>query len=620
MTLLIDADLAFTQLDKNRTPLSWDHTVRGIVEKHCNQCHNADKTSGNINLIQDDDIRKILEHRETWENALAMVESDEMPPVKASKLSNENRALLTEFLQKTLESLDCTIVNDPGKPAIRRLNRTEYDNAVLDLTGLDLKLAEGFAPDESSYGFDNLGEVLSLSPVQVEKYHAAARTIVTAIIDQKEKQPERYEAVFGEVPKKDSDAPSLAQRAVKKFATRAFRRPVENTFVKRLMDIYRLSQSKQESHETSIAHMLTAILISPQFLIRLENNRADTDEPYPVDEYELATRLSFFIWSRPPDQKLLDQAASGRLSKPSVLEAQTRRMLADPRSQALVDNFFGQWLSLREIESHQPDAKQFPEFDEQLRSAMIGEIQGFLSELVRKDRPISDMLDADYTFLNERLAKHYGIKSVKGSKMQHVELTDRRRGGLLTSAALLMLQADPTRTNVPRRGNFVAGRILGTAPPPPPADVPQLEDVASDDKPRSLRELLELHRKNPECAHCHAKMDPLGFALENYDAIGRWRTKDGPFPIDASGELSTGRKFSGPIELKDLLLEQKEAFARTLTKNLLIYALGRGLQGNDECVVRDAIESAEENEFRFSSIVVEIVKSYPFRYRQNPID
>ncbi len=618
--LLCLASPAFTQLDKNRTPLSWDHSIRGIVEKHCNECHNASKTNGNINLAVDDDVRKILEHREKWENALAMVESEEMPPTKARELSSENRALLVEFLTKSMESLDCISMNDPGKPSIRRLNRTEYDNAILDLTGLDLKLAEGFAPDESSYGFDNSGEALSLSPVQIEKYHATAKTIVAKVIQQKDEQPDRYKAVFGANPKNDQERTSSAQHVIVKFASRAFRRPADNNYIQRLMQVYRLSQSKQESHETSLGHMLTAVLISPQFLMRLENNRPDTEEPYPVDDYELATRLSFFLWSRPPDQKLLDEAASGRLSKTKILEKQARRMLADPRSQALVDNFFGQWLSLREIESHQPDSKVFPEFDEGLRSAMIGEIERFLSEVVRKDRPITDLLDANYTYLNERLAKHYGVQGVTGNKMQRVELEDRRRGGLLASAALLMLQADPGRTNVPRRGNFVAGRILGTAPPPPPADVPQLEDVASDGEPRSLRELLELHRQNPECAHCHAKMDPLGFALENYDAIGRWRTSDGKFPIDASGELSTGRKFSGPVELKDLLLEQKDAFARTLTKNLLIYALGRGLQGNDECVIREAIQSADENEYRFSSVVIAIVKSYPFRYRQNPID
>jgi hypothetical protein len=400
----------------------------------------------------------------------------------------------------------------------------------------------------------------------------------------------------------------------------AFRRPVDDSYLGRLMKIYELARSKGESYESAVGYMVTAVLISPNFLMRLEGSRPESDEPYRVDDYELATRLSFFLWSRPPDKRLLDQAALGELSKPENLELQTLRMLADDRSRALVDNFFGQWLSIREIESHQPDSDRFPEFDTELRSAMIGEINGFLTELIRKDRPVTDMLDANYTFLNERLADHYKIKGIRGDEFRRVSLTDRRRGGVLTSAALLMLQSDPGRTNVPRRGNFVAGRILGSAPPPPPPDVPQLEDIESDDMPRSLRELLELHRKNPECANCHAKMDPLGFALENYDAIGRWRTKDGEFPINPSGELVTGRMLSGPVQLKDYLLESKEGFTRTLVKNLLIYALGRGLQGNDECVVRDALRAAENKDYRFSAIVVEIVKSYPFRYRQNPID
>ena len=619
-TVLTIGSSVFAQPENNRTPLSWDQSIRGLVEQHCNQCHNAEKTRGNVNLAQDDDIQKILEHRDAWENALAMVESKEMPPSKSRQPSDEQRALVVQFLQQTLESLDCTNTQDPGPPSIRRLNRTEYDNALFDLTGLDLKLAESFAPDESSYGFDNQGEALSLSPVQIEQYHAAAKAIVNAMMESMDQDRARYEAVFGKDSKDATVNAENARQAIKTFSTRAFRRPVQDAFVERLMAIYQLSQSKQERHEVSMGHMLTAVFISPQFLIRLENNQPNIEEPYPIDDYELASRLSFFLWSRPPDQKLLDLAAGGKLSKTSVLKAQTGRMLKDPRSNALVDNFFGQWLSIREIESHQPDSKKFPDFNAELRSAMIGEIQGLLSEMIQKNQPITNLIDADYTYLNERLAKHYGIQGVHGEKLQRIELVDRRRGGLLTSAALLMLQADPTRTNVPRRGNFIAGRILGSAPPPPPPDVPELEEVASDDQPRSLREMLELHRKNPECANCHVKMDPLGFALENYDAIGRWRTKDGKFPIDPSGELSNGKILSGPIALKDHLLEQKEAFARTFIKNLMIYAFGRGLQGDDECVVREALKAAEKENYHFSAIVIEIVKSAPFRFRKNPID
>ena len=608
------------QPDKNRTPLSWDHSIRRIIEKHCSDCHNAEETSGNINLAQDKDVRMILQNRETWQSVLGMVKSQEMPPDDGPFLNDERRVLIVEFLESTLESLDCDSLRDPGKTVLRRLNRTEYDNAIFDLVGLDLKLAEGFAPDESSYGFDNVGATLSMSPVQAEQYHSAARTIVSELIDHKQRRPELYESIFGSRSKNRVDPSVVARKSMKELASRAFRRPVDDSYLRRLMDIYRLSRSKGDSYETALGHMITAILISPRFLMRLENNRPESEDPYPVDDYELATRLSFFLWSRPPDQELIDEASRGKLSEPENLEAQTRRMLADERSRALVKNFFGQWLSIRQIESHQPDSDRFPTFDTSLRTSMMDEIETFLEEMIRNDHPITDILDADYAYLNERLARHYKIKGIQGKRIRRVSLDDRRRGGLLTSAALLMAQSDPSRTNVPRRGNFIAGRILGSPPPPPPPDVPELEEIASNQKPRPLREMLELHRKNPKCANCHAKMDPFGFALENYDAIGRWRTKDGQFPIDTSGKLPSGEAIVGAVELKDYLLKQKPAFTRTLVKNLLIYALGRGLQGNDECVIRSALEAAEQNEDRFSAIVVEIVKSVPFRYRQNPID
>jgi hypothetical protein len=404
------------------------------------------------------------------------------------------------------------------------------------------------------------------------------------------------------------------------FASRAFRRPAEEPYVEQLMGLYDLARDKGQSHEAAVGHLLTSVLISPQFLLRIETNRPDQEEPYPVDDYELATRLSYFLWSRPPDEPLLRLAEAGTLSQDQTLEAETRRMLADPRSAALADHFFGQWLSLRDAATHQPDREQFPEFDESLRAAMVEEMRRFLAELVRQDRPITDLIDANYTYLNQTLARHYAIDGDFGDQWQRVTLNDRRRGGVITSAALTMLLADPGRTNVPRRGNYIAGRLLGTPPPPPPADVPLLEEVAADAEHKTLRELLELHRSKPECASCHAKMDPLGFALENYDAIGRWREQDSGQPIDASGQLADGRRFVGPLGLKDVLLEKRDAFAKTMVRNLLIYALGRGLQGSDECVVRDCLDAASKNEDRFSSVVVAITQSVPFRYRRNPID
>jgi len=293
-------------------------------------------------------------------------------------------------------------------------------------------------------------------------------------------------------------------------------------------------------------------------------------------------------------------------------------MLADPRSRELVENFFGQWLQLRGLSTHKPDAKQFPQFTEPLRAAMRQEVDLFLGELVRKDRPLTEVIDADYTYLNEELARHYGIQGVSGPEMRRVALKDHRRGGVLTSAAVLMTLADPERNNVPRRGNYIAAAILGSPPPPPPPDVPALEDPKADGKPMTLRQRLEAHRSKPECAGCHAKIDPLGFSLETFDAIGRWRDEEAGAPVDATGVLPDGRTFRGPVELKQILLGRRDEFVRTLAGNLLIYALGRGLVLEDECVLREAQKAAAAGDYRFSSVVLAVVRSHPFRHRRNP--
>ncbi len=600
-------------------PLSWDRNISGLFKKYCYRCHREEEQSGSVDLARDVDLHMLLDHRENWEKASVVLKGSEMPPSEERQPSEEERALLVQFLEKTLDNLDCMSANDPGKPILRRLNRVEYDNCVEDLTGLRLKLADGFVPDGTGYGFDNLAEALSFSPVQIEQYHDAAKTIVDAIRDSKKSRPELYERMFGKRVLADEEA-AEARKAITSFASRAFRRPAEKGYVDKLMAIYAKALSNQEPHESAQEYLIRGVLISPQFLTRIEKNRPGITDAYPVDDYELASRLSFFLWSSSPDEVLLQLAESGSLSQPQVLAEQTARLLSDPRSVAMVDNFFGQWLSLKEVETHQPDAVTFPEFNELLRHSMKEEVRRSLLELVQMDRSVTALIDADYTYLDERMARHYSIEGVNGEEFTRVALTDRRRGGILTSAAFLMSQADPARTNVPRRGNFVAGRILGAPPPPPPPNIPPLENSVKEGEQKSLREILELHRSQPACANCHAKMDPLGFGLENYDAIGRWRTEDRSFPIDASGQLISGRSFSGPIELKDVLLEQKDAFAKSFVRNLLIYAYGRGLQGSDECVVRDVLKSTKQGNYQFGAIVAAIVRSYPFLHRRNPTD
>ena len=626
MTLLLSASVCPQPMAHGQDkidPLSWDRNISGLFRKYCHRCHREGELSGNIDLARDVDLRMLLDHRENWEKARVALTASEMPPSDERQPSDEERSLLLKFLEKTLDQLDCTEAKDPGRPILRRLNRTEYDNCVEDLTGLRLSLAEGFVPDGTGYGFDNIAESLSFSPVQIEQYHGAAKAIVDAVRACKETKPDVYDRAFGQPLPIDAgavEATQQARQAILSFASRAFRRPVDTKFVDKLMALYAKARSKGESHVSSQEYLIRVVLISPQFLTRVEQSQPGTTDPYQVDDYELAARLSFFLWSRSPDETLLKLAERGALSQPDVLGEQTARMLVDSRSIALVDNFFGQWLSLKDIDDHHPDASTFPEFDESLRSSMKEEVRRSLLELVQQNRSIMALIDADYTYLDQRLAKHYGLDGVTGDEVRRVALTDRLRGGILTSAAFLMSQADPTRTNIPRRGNFIAGRILGAPPPPPPPNIPSLESVVKEGEKKSLRQILELHRSQPACANCHAKMDPLGFGLENYDAIGRWRTEDGGFPIDASGQLISGRVFSGPEELKAVLLEQKDAFAKTFARNLLIYAYGRGLQGSDECVVRDVLESSKQGGYAFGEMVAGIVRSYPFSHRRNPTD
>ncbi len=612
------SSLALAQPEKDQDPLSYDRNIRGLFQRYCFNCHNENKARGDISLAQDENPRMITQRRKVWQNALQQLRDEAMPPDDSKQPPEEERKLMIQFLELTLGNVDCASLKDPGRPSLRRLNREEYNNATRALTGLNLRLADEFPPDPISYGFDNIAESLTLTDVQVEQYYRAAQQLLTAVIDQKDKHPDAYRQVVVTAPDANITEEQAARTILERFATRAFRRPVEEALVDRYMSLYQLARQRGEAHEAALKHLLSAVLISPRFLMRIEATQPDATEAYPVDEYDLASRLSFLLWSGPPDDELLKLAGEKKLHDSAVLDTQLRRMLQDDRSVALVDNFFGQWLQVRNLDRHQPDAKKFPEFDNALREAMRREVQQVLLLVVREDRPLTELLASNYTFVNERLAKHYGIKGISGDSFQKVSLENGRRGGLLTSAAILMLQSDPGRPNVPRRGNYIAGTILGVPPPPPPPNVPPLEDKADAAKQLTLREMLELHRQKSECASCHAKIDPLGFGFQNYDAIGRWSDVDAGKPIDASGELPNGERFNGPEELKQILLARKDDFTKVMIEQLLIYALGRGLEDADECVVKDALKAAQEHEYRFSAVLASIVHSYPFLNRRNP--
>ncbi len=622
--LALPAIPAFTQPKKDEDPLSYDRKIGALIGRHCYKCHNEDKANGDINLAKDDNPRLILENAVVWRTALEKIESKEMPPEDAKQPSDEDRELIAKFLHQTLEQLDCNGSGDPGKPVIRRLNRAEYNQSVRYLTGLDLRIADSFPADATSYGFDNIAASLTLTSVQVEQYFGAAQKVVDALLNDATEPPKDteqesgYRAVYFTNANKEGSDRAAAKKIMERFAKRAFRRPVESEWIDKLLVIYDRSRDQQLKHDNAIGNMIIAVLISPRFLMRAERNQPEIEHPYPIDDYDLASRMSFFLWSGPPDDVLMDLASRNQLHNPEQLDIQLSRMLADTRSNALIENFFARWLQFSEMAIHLPDEQAFPNYGLELHEAIAAEPRLTLVELIREDHAITNLIDADYTYANQILAKHYGLENVTGSSMQRLNLPDRRRGGLLTSAALLMAQADPGRTNVPRRGNFIAGTILGSPAPPPPPDVPVLDETGASEKDLTLRERLDAHRNQPQCASCHSKIDPLGFGFENYDATGAWRDLEVGKPVDASGELPDGRKFNGPIELKDILMERKEEFVATFATQLLIYALGRGPIVTDQCVVEDTIEAAKANSYRFSSIVKSIVHSYPFLHRQNP--
>ena len=738
--------------------------LKPFFAEYCFSCHGKEKKKAGVNLEVFGDNTVILADRRIWESVVDMLESREMPPEKKPQPSEEQRQSIIQFIDSELAKLDCNGPINPGKVTIRRLNRNEYNNTIRDLVGIDFKPAADFPSDEVGYGFDNIGDVLSLPPILMEKYLAAAEQIVTMAIvaDNPWNSPvKRIEAetlpstanggtfedralsldtegeaytefpfpqkgdyivrarAFGQQAGPDparmafrlggkelkvvdvptveshpgiyevrariesgkqrlaiayvnnynvSDHPdpklrgdrnlivdyievegpigaepqplpeahsriiprhpapgtehAFAKEILGKFARRAYRRPVRGDEVERLVRFIDIANAEKGTFEEGIQLALQAILTSPHFLYRweLDPQPENPGTVRPLSDYEIASRLSYFIWSSMPDEELLSLAEGGALTKRATLQAEVERMLQDTKAKALVESFASQWLTIRNLEIAAPDPDLFPDFDEKLRTAMRKETELFFEAIMREDRSVLEFLDSNFTFLNERLARHYGIEGVKGEQFQRVSLNKANgRGGILTQASILTITSNPTRTSPVSRGKWILEQILGAPPPPPPPDVPQLAENQKAIQGGSLRQRLEQHRSNPDCAVCHNKMDPLGFAFENFDAIGAWRSLDGKFPIDASGKLPTGQTFNGADELKAILKSQS-TFIRSLAEKMLTFALGRGLEYYDKCAVDDICKALVKNDCKFSSLITEIVKSEPFLMRKKEGD
>lgn len=586
-----------------------------FFENHCYDCHGADVQKGGLDFEALLTARGKIDDLELLDKVIRAVSSGEMPPKKKPEPA-EVDVFLAALQSERSEQL-AALKPVPGRVTVRRLNRVEYDNTVRDLLGVTSQPASVFPPDDTGYGFDNIGDVLSLSPLLAEKYLDVAESIADEALNRelagyRTTSPANHRILTCNHAAEGHDA-RCAERIIRDLAPRAYRRPATREELRKLRDLYQVAIDAGDGFDQGIKLVIQALLVSPHFLFRAEGEQSAklADEDFRIANYDYASRLSYFLWSSMPDRELLACAQEGTIRHPRTLRAQVQRMLRDPRAGALAENFGGQWLQIRNLKRVDPDPAKFPQFTGELREAMATETRLFFTSVVVEDRSLLDFIDADYTYVNEALAKHYGIDGIAGPEFRRVTVDPAIRGGLLGQASVLTVTSLPTRTSPVLRGLWVLENLLAAAPPPPPPDVPPL-DAAKVDSTATLRQKLEAHRANVSCASCHNRMDPLGFGLENYDAIGAWRTEDNSQPVDSSGVLPDGRAFSGPGELKKVLLERKTEFTRCLAEKMLTYALGRGVEDFDTPVVDDIVAGVEDSDYRFSALVYEIVRSLPF--------
>ncbi len=598
---------------------SFEKDILPILEDYCYYCHGDGKKKGDLSLEIFKTEKDIQQNYKISEQIFKYVLAGEMPPKDRKKRpSKKEQVLVADWVRNSLDDFYANAPPDPGRVTVRRLNRSEYNNVIRDLMHLDFKPAKDFPADDSGYGFDNIGDVLSVSPLLLEKYLSAAEEIAAQAVAVpsrgKPLSPTRlteFQKQYFKYPLPADNRRRIAEGFAREFMRRAYRREVSSVEIKNVLVLARQAVDAGGSFEEGVRLAVQAVLISPRFLFRWELDGAP-DNPRAVrslNEYELASRLSFFLWSSQPDDQLLRYANRGQLRK--NLGKELERMLKDAKAQSFVENFAGQWLELRNLDVYQPDKKLFPTFTPALRSDMRRETELLFSHIMGGNRSVLELLSADYSFVNARLAAHYGISDVKGESFRPVSLRGTFRGGILGHASILTITSDPNRTSPVKRGKYVLENILGTPPPAPPPDAPPLSETGKITG--TLREQFVKHRQDPACASCHKVMDPIGFAFENYDAIGRYRTKDNSLPIDASGKLETGEPFGNAADLRSILLNQKrEYFTRCITEKMLTYALGRGLEYYDKRTIDGIVARLKGNNYRFNELVQGIVSSLPF--------
>jgi len=609
-----------------------------ILAKNCFECHRNGNSKGGVSLKNYEVQGRVIKDGQLWSRVAGVIESGKMPPKTEKPLSSGEYTSLVEGLNEILES--SLKEKKPGHVVIRRLSHAEYTNTIFDLTGVEFDTK--FFPSDASggSGFDNQGRTLFITPLKFERYSEAADKIIETAYGKhdlwQKLVPFSYNPSwiqrlfywFKSVLSKDYDqnreAEIAAEKIISPFVTRAFRRFLKNDEKAGLLSFFKEVYAGKDSianparFDQSIAIVFKYILVSPNFLYRAEEEPA-IEGVYPLSNFELASRLSYFLWNSMPDQELFTLAYMGKLQDTLVLEAQVRRMLDDPKSKRFAESFSTQWLGITKLIGNEPiaDLEKFPEFDKEIREALYKETVEYFYHVLTIGNDMMELINSNYAFLNEELANHYGIEGVSGTEFRKIILKDSSRGGVLGMGSVLTASSLPTRTSPVLRGKWVLEQLFGTSPPPPPEIVAELtEDKEAHDE-LGLRKILEIHRSDPACYSCHQKMDPLGLGLENYDAIGRWRTSYGQVNIDASGVLDDGRPFNGPRELKLLLMSEKKKIARNFSTVMLSYALGRGVLFTDEPAIRKLETCLLENNFNPELFITELVKSYTFRMKLN---
>lgn len=600
--------------------------LRPMLEKHCTECHGVDVQEGRLNFDELLTHKPLVRDREVWRRVMQLLQMAVMPPDYASSIPNdeERRSILAQ-LDRSITKFDYSSIDDPGYIPLHRLTHREYDNTIRDLLGVDLKPAARFPTElTGSSGFDNTANTLSLQPALMERYVAAAERVIELALPEEPTTADQrttHELIFVAKPDEETTDIEAAAKVLRRFLMRAYRRPPTDDEVSAVCDRYEEIRRTGKDFEPAIRHVLPAVLISPNFLFHVEET-VDGTEPYRISDWDLASRLSYFMWTTMPDDELFELASANSLHEPKVLSAQVARMLADDKADTLGDAFAGQWLSTQLIGTRiRLDPIDNPWCTDSLMSAMRAETSMFFMSLLRENRSIDELIDARYTFVNEELANTlYKIEGIEGQQMRRVSLDDPIRGGIIGQPGVLTVTASHKQTSPVKRGVFILANVLGTPPPPPPPNAGKFNDELAENDRLTFREKLQKHASDSTCRSCHATLDPIGVAMENFDYFGRWRDRYGrKRPIVSVASLPDGTQFSGPTDVKKWILEERhDDLVRQVTSKLLTYALGRQLEYYDEPAIQKIVARLEKDDYRFQTLLNEIVTSYPFQYRKNP--